>query len=329
MNDPRGSVWRKWDLHVHTPDSLHHSYGGADAWDKFIEALSKLPREFKVLGINDYIFLDGYKKVLAAKAAGKLPNIELLLPVIELRLDKFGGSESSLSRVNYHVIFSNEIAPEIIESQFISALCSKFTLTPEFDELRTAGKWAAVPTRQSIEDLGRLIIESVPAEKRAKYHAPIIEGFNNLCISLNSIQDALKSHYFAGKALTAVGKTEWANIKWNDQSIADKKTIINSADLVFIASATPDDWKKAQKSLTEGGVNNRLLDCSDAHSFAESANKDRIGNCFTWIKADPTFEGLCQVVNEPYERCFIGEMPPKIDLVQKNKPKYHYCPVIK
>ena len=114
MSDPRGTIWRKWDLHIHTPDSLIHSYGGADVWDKFIDALSKLPPEFKVLGINDYIFLDGYKKVVAAKAAGKLPNIELLLPVIELRLDKFGGSKSGLSRVNYHIIFSNEIAPETI-----------------------------------------------------------------------------------------------------------------------------------------------------------------------------------------------------------------------
>jgi hypothetical protein len=70
----------------------------------------------------------------------------------------------------------------------------------------------------------------------------------------------LKSHYFAGKTLTAVGKTEWADIKWNDQSIADKKTIINSADLVFISSATAADWAKAQQSLTDSGVNDRLLD---------------------------------------------------------------------
>ena len=62
MNDPRGSVWRKWDLHIHTPDSLVHGYGGngKDVWEKFIKELSQLPAEFKVLGINDYIFLDGY-----------------------------------------------------------------------------------------------------------------------------------------------------------------------------------------------------------------------------------------------------------------------------
>lgn len=321
MHDPRGSVWRKWDLHIHTPDSLVQSYGGADAWDKFIEALAKLPPEFKVLGINDYIFLDGYKKVVAAKAAGKLPNIDLLLPVIELRLDKFGGSRSGLSRVNYHVIFSNEIAPEIIESQFLSALCPKYVLAPEYDELRTSGKWAAVPTRQSVEDLGRLIIESVPAAERAKYHAPIIEGFNNLCLSLNSIQEVLKSHYFMGKTLTAVGKTEWADIKWNEQSIADKKTIINGVDLVFISSATTDDWTKAQKSLTDGGVNDRLLDCSDAHQFADADDKDRLAKCFTWIKADPTFEGLRQAVFEYPNRIHVSANPPLEPFLQIKKTK--------
>lgn len=328
MNDPRGSVWRKWDLHVHTPDSLVHCYGsaGVDVWDKYIEALSKLPPEFKVLGINDYIFLDGYKKVLTAKAAGKLPNIELLLPVIELRLDKFGGSKSGLSRVNYHVIFSNEINPDIIESQFLSALCSKYVLTPEFETLRTSGKWAAVPTHQSIEDLGRLIIESVPAEERAKFHAPAIEGFNNLCLSLDAIQEVLESHYFAGKTLTAVGKTEWADIKWNDQSIADKKTIINSADLVFISSSTAADYAKAKTSLMECKVNSRLLDCSDAHRWADSPDKDRLGKCFTWIKADPTFEGLRQAVFEYPSRVHVADLPPIAPFLQIKKALLNFPP---
>jgi len=320
MSGTRGSIWHKWDLHVHTPDSLVHHYGaGEDVWDNFIDALSKLPPEFKVLGINDYIFLDGYKKVVAAKAAGKLPNIDLLLPVIELRLDKFGGSKSSLSRVNYHVIFSDEIAPEVIESQFLSALCTKYVLTPKFDSLRTSGKWAAVPTRQSIEDLGRLIIESVPPEEQAKYHSPAIEGFNNLCLSLGSIQEVLRSHYFAGKTLSAVGKTEWADIKWNDQSIADKKTIINSADLVFISSASGEEWTKAQMALTESGVNNRLLDCSDAHQYAGSSEKDRLGKCFTWIKADPTFEGLRQALFEYPSRIHVADNPPIEPILQITK----------
>lgn len=27
MNDPRGSAWRKWDLHIHTPFSFHWNEG--------------------------------------------------------------------------------------------------------------------------------------------------------------------------------------------------------------------------------------------------------------------------------------------------------------
>jgi hypothetical protein len=110
MNDPRGSQWRKWDLHVHTPASLVQEYGGNNpvVWEKFIAALEALPPEIKVLGINDYVFVDGYIKVLEYKAAGRLKNIELILPVVELRLDKFGGTDADLRRVNFHVLFSDQ-----------------------------------------------------------------------------------------------------------------------------------------------------------------------------------------------------------------------------
>ena len=91
----------KWDLHVHTPDSIVNLYGGTAAWNKFVDPLEALPPEFKVLGINDYIFLDGYKRLVTEKSKGRLKNIDLLLPVIELRLDKFGGTQGELRRVNY------------------------------------------------------------------------------------------------------------------------------------------------------------------------------------------------------------------------------------
>ena len=316
MHNPRGSTWRKWDLHVHTPASLVHSYGGGDSWDRYLTALEQLPSEFKVIGINDYLFLDGYKRVIAEKAKGRLRNIDLILPVIELRLDKFGGSKNSLSRVNYHILFSNEIPPEVIESQFLSALSSKYILSPQFDELRTSGRWAATPTRASLEDLGRMIIGSVPEKEKSKYGAPLSEGFNNLCISLGDIRDVLDCHYFEAKILTGVGKTEWADIKWNDHSIADKKTIINEADLVFVSAETPSDWAKAKSFLRAAGVNDRLLDCSDAHNFADAEYKDRLGKCFTWIKADPTFEGLRQAMFEYESRIQVTADQPLEPLLQ-------------
>jgi hypothetical protein len=236
---PRGSEWRKWDLHVHTPSSIVHNYDGPDPWATFLDDLEVLPPEFKVLGVNDYIFLDGYRRLLQEKQKGRLKNIELLLPVIELRIDKFGGSPGTLTKVNFHVIFSDEIDPDVIDQQFLGALTRSYQLSPQYAPL--SQKWKALPTRQAIEDLGRLIIESVPPEKKADFGSPLLEGFGNLCVSLDAVKEALGSHYFEGKVITAVGKTEWADIKWNDQSIAEKKNIINSADLVFAASASPEE----------------------------------------------------------------------------------------
>lgn len=59
MNYPQGSLWHKWDLHVHTPASIVQHYGGNNKtiWNRFINDLEKLPSEIKVLGVNDYILL--------------------------------------------------------------------------------------------------------------------------------------------------------------------------------------------------------------------------------------------------------------------------------
>src|SRR5258706_14092648 len=159
----RGSEWNKWDLHVHTPESpVQNSPGSEKAWDLFLEDLEKLPPEFKVIGINDYIFLNGYRKVISARKAGRLKNLSLVLPVVELRIDKFGGTNSDLSKINFHVIFSNELDAEVIQSQFLNAITSRYVLSPQYDHIRESGKWAAVPTLDSLQKLGEIIINTSP-----------------------------------------------------------------------------------------------------------------------------------------------------------------------
>ena len=320
MHDPSGSQWRKWDLHVHTPCSLFHNYTGDATWERFVRELEVLPTEFKVIGVNDYIFLEGFRKLKAEKDKGRLGNIELLLPVIELRLDKFGGSLTHLSKVNFHVIFSEDVDSDLIEKQFLNGLWTRYELTPSYAGLKKT--WKAVPTGESIEELGKLIIASVPPEKRAEFGSPLMEGFGNLTFSTEVITEALNKPYFKGKYLFAVGKTEWASLKWNDNSIADKKNAINSVDLVFTAAASPEDWEKSRNKLKKEHVNHHLLDCSDAHSFAGTAEKDRIGNCFTWIKADTTFAGLRHALFEFDDRIYIGDEPPKLKQVRQNKTHY-------
>jgi ABC-type lipoprotein export system ATPase subunit len=331
-NDQVGSTWKKWDLHVHTPSSVVHNYPGTDeeAWEAFLLDLEALPPEFKVIGINDYIFIDGYDRVRKEKSQnGRLKNIDLLLPVIELRLDKFAGvvkrekdgtySQSGWNRINLHIVF-DALDPEVIRQQFLGSLAPCYDLIPDSSDWK--GKWSSVITRNSLTELGQIIIDSVPADKRADYSSPLEEGFNNLCVSLEKVMEALNKHSLAGKYLIAVGKTEWDNLKWDNQSIAEKKNIINKANLVFTAAENPVAYDSARKKLIESNVKNILLDCSDAHALSSSANKDRIGNCFTWIKADATFEGLLQALTEFEDRVFVGDAPSKRLLVEGNRTKY-------
>lgn len=322
---PRGSEWNQWDLHVHTPLSIFHNYKnvkGDDNWELFIKDLEKLPPEFKVLGINDYLFIDGYKKLCIEKEKNRrLKNIKMLLPVIEFRLKKFCGTKSSLSRINFHIIFSPEIKPEIIQQHFLNAIPRHYQLSSKHSKLKN--EWTALATRESLEDLGRQIKASVPPDKLKDYGSDLQEGFNNINFDEDQILEVLEnSHYFRGKYLTAIGKTEWAEIKWGNSSIADKKDLINKVHFVFISSETIALYEKSKNELTNSKVNDLLLDCSDAHNFSDSANKDRVGNCYTWIKADPTFEGLKQVLREPGDRIFIGINPPKLIEVEDNKSKY-------
>ncbi len=57
-----------------------------------------------------------------------------------------------------------------------------------------------------------------------------------------------------------------------------------------------------------------LIMCSDNHSPKEYKVKERL-----WIKADLTFDGLKQCLYQPQERVYIGNIPPTLDRVTKNK----------
>ena len=317
----KGSEWRKWDLHVHTPLSIEHHYGqvNQDTWEKYIKDLENLPPELAVLGINDYIFLDGYKKVLEFKKAGRLKNIETIFPVIELRIDKFGNiDDKAWKRVNLHIIFSDEIDADIIESQFLNTIQVDYKLSPLETDEELNVDFRGVITRESLNDLGKKIKDSSSINING---SNLKVGFSNFTHSYDQIKKALDSHYFKNKYLKAIGKTEWDAMRWTG-IIGDKKTVINDADFIFISTENSTSYDKSREQLKKQNVNSFLLDCSDAHSYSDSTNKDRIGNSLTWIKADPTFRGLQQVKQDFEERVYIGERPEILDRVHSNKMKY-------
>jgi hypothetical protein len=270
--------------------------------------LANLPSDFAVLGINDYFFIDGYEKLVEEKNSNnRLSKINLLLPVVEFRIDKFAGIDfGKLKRINLHVIFSNDLSIETIKSQFLQTLEQSYYL-------ESGDPWTRAITRESVEELGARIKSGVPSEELHKYGTDLEEGFNNLNVREDKIFEALQKDCFKGKYVIAIGKTEWGDLKWTDASIATKKSIINKADIVFTAAESIEAFQKAKEQLSSQNVNDLLLDCSDSHYLSTATDKDRIGNCFTWIKADPTFDGLLQILYEPDERVRISESNPNLE----------------
>ena len=103
---PSVSVWRKWDLHIHTPVSKHFK-------GTFKDLLKNInTTECIALGINDYATLKGYEQI-KNDYSKELP---VLFLVLEFRMHNIVTNRNSISsgtKINFHLIFNN--ADEIYE----------------------------------------------------------------------------------------------------------------------------------------------------------------------------------------------------------------------
>ncbi len=99
-------------------------------------------------------------------------------------------------------------------------------------------------------------------------------------------------------------------------TMAQKADIARNVDIYELGSAGDQEgYRKVVFPYIEKTL--PMVICSDNHNSRDFQLKV---NC--WLKADPTFEGLKQVIIEPNERIFIGDKPPLLDRVSKNRTKY-------
>lgn len=310
----RGAIWRKWDLHVHTPESFQHNFKFStnderekykgEIWEKYIDELEKI-EDVAVIGITDYFTIEGYKKVLEYRKKGRLQNFDLILPNIEFRLEKFLSSrrDESPKKLNFHVIFSNEIEPKKIEKEFLEEL---HITTPNVEPRKL--------TRENIEEIGRTLKEQQETfRKKSDYFI----GCMNITISFKEILEILESKksIFGGKYLLVLPDDRWNLIDWNNQDHLTRKTLVVESHAIFSGNPNTRDWalgkmhKNPQDFISEFGSLKPCIHGSDAHSFDKLCKPDN--NRFCWIKADPTFEGLKQIIYEPEERVVIQENYPE------------------
>ncbi len=329
MSLKRGSEWRKWDLHVHTPYSYLNNQFGND-FDNYVKQLflNAILHQITVIGITDYFSIDGYKKIrneylnndtklkslFTDEQINQIKRIKMF-PNIEFRLNKIIGT----NRVNFHVIFSDEVLIEDIEENFLHELEFIYEGNPQNSD----EKWKL--KKLNIENLGQKLITEQPELGEN----PLFVGLKCAVVDDTQVLDILnnKQSKFKNKYLVVVPADEDLSvINWKSQDHNVRKVILQKADMLFASNPktikwglgeyneTLDDYIKEFKSVKV------CIWGSDAHGYDNLFKP--ANNRFTWLKANPTFEGLKQVINEPKDRVFIGEIPPKLKLVQLNKDKF-------
>lgn len=95
MSDPKGSIWRKWDLHVHSPASFHWNDGPnlaklpPEAQDTVLDQLIEkvVASDVAVFGIMDYWTFDGYLAIRNRLKVRDVTISKTIFPGMELRIE--------------------------------------------------------------------------------------------------------------------------------------------------------------------------------------------------------------------------------------------------
>lgn len=326
----RGSEWRKWDLHVHTPESgMANEFSN---WDSYVKALfsKAIKNNIAAIGITDYFTIDGYKKIKEeylqnderlfqifqdTDVIERIKHIKLF-PNIEFRIDipivkeknVNGKKQTETSRVNYHIIFSDEISITDIEENFLQEIDFVYEGVP-FDTSNTRKL-----KKTNIECLGEKVKREQPTFRGNNFEV----GCSVAVVSNKQINDILKSHkdIFDGKYLIVVPVDEdLSDIKWESQGHMIRKPIYQESNMFFSSNENTRDFglgkkhKNVDEFIQEFKSLKPCIHGSDAHAEDKLFQPDN--NRYCWIKADPTFEGLKQILYEPEDRVRIQESKPE------------------
>ncbi|WP_443664421.1 hypothetical protein [Dialister invisus] len=293
----RGSEWRKWDLHIHSPYTVIDGNGSYKdvTDDDFIKKLCE--EKISVVGLTNYFKFSEEDYKLANKLRDN--GISTFMN-LEFRLTNINDDER-LS--DYHVIFSDKLSKTEIDN-FLSNLDI------------TVGS-----CKKKINSL---------TDKEIKTNAAI--SFEEL---LRTLQN--ESLHLNGKYLTAfLSRGHGNSVCGRGRGYTVYEEIVCKSDLIvhstdFKETLENDRLYWLGKTPHKNKYIKPLLQSSDAHCLedigvkvrpVEEKNKDKYGvyekdgnyfikvPTFTWIKSAPTFEGLKQIIYEPEERIVYGTSNP-------------------
>lgn len=285
-----GSIWRKWDLHIHTPSTkLANNYGNTDEnFDIYIDRLEN--SDVEVFGITDYFNIESYN-IFLERFQSKYPSsTKTFLPNIEFRLDS---KNSKDEHIQIHVIFSND-----------NSIISKI---PNF--------------------LNRLELVSTGFDGTKRYccNSDLSSvRYDKAMVSKKILLDTLTSNFNKEEYLIAGVANGYGALRpgsnGDGRGAEYAAELDKSCDLFFGNKKNVDFYLNKGTDLPRKALGlypKPVISGCDAHSFNDIEKK--LGkNCtesnyvseITWIKAEPTFEGLKQIIQEPEDRVKLQETKP-------------------
>lgn len=293
----RGSEWRRWDLHVHTPGTAMNDQFKGD-WNGYLAAV-EAETDVKVIGVTDYMSITNYSRLLVEKSNGRMANIDLLIPNIEFRVTP---ETSKAKAINLHLLV-DPTQPDH-EAEILKALSR---LVFKLDGV----KYGCVPG-----DLTAMGYKHNPDIKDDG--AALRHGTEQFKIGFADFRAWLDDEqWLKTNSLVAVANSNQdgvSGLPLDGGFAALREQILKSAHIVF--SGNPADRKfylgeagdEKSSALARLGGRKPCMHGSDAHELAKLFKPDH--DRFCWIKADCTFEGLRQTLFEPGDRVAIGALPP-------------------
>jgi len=330
MRFNRGSEWRKWDLHVHTKDTNKNDQFLSSSFDEFCINFFKKAVENKiaVIGVTDYFSIKNFNKI--KEFITRLDNIpELnnikddikniyLIPNIELRMLP---STDKGKLINIHCLFNPD---------YVSKLDNDFFGTLEY----SSGK-----RRHKMNDNG--FIEFGKELGKSDDISAYKEGVNNFVISHSDLQKILDENYeFRNNTIIVVSNSnqdgasamqEHYNLFEDESGSLDgtRQAIYKLSHMIF--SSNENDQKfflglkngiNKENVIQKCGSLKPCIHGSDAHREDKLFKPNQ--NRYCWIKSNPTFEGLKQVIYEPRYRVVIQENKPNEALHKLEKIELNF-----
>jgi ABC-type lipoprotein export system ATPase subunit len=298
-HNPRGSVWHRWDPHLHAPGTLLNDQFQGN-WDDYLQQIESSSPPIRALGVTDYFCIQTYRRVRELKSKGRLRDVELLFPNVEMRLDIKTGKKQP---INLHLLFSpddpdheREIERILGQLKFEYIDRSYSCTLPEFTAL---GR--------------KLLGRSTPEQ------AALRSGANQFKTTLSDLRELFRTELWMRKnCLVAVAGSSndgTAGLQEDESYATTRQEIERFAHIIFASTpsqiefwlgrTTNHDRKYIEKTYR---ALKPCLHGSDAHQ-TQTVGAPAL-NRLCWLKGDVTFEGLRQAVIEPADRVWIGSSPP-------------------